>query len=437
MTEPDRVSGPAALRAIDCASETGPVTVRARASTKLSPAVVVKLPSVVIWLAVPNAADWPEPVSVVAVIRPPVPSVIAPVAVVVSAPVVTLPSRDKAPVTVSATEVVSRTGPLTVSAWASTRLKPPALVAVPSAATALPALVSVVVPADEVVSAAVVIVPPVWPIGPELVSVRELVPVMVPAVWLIPPPRLGPLVEVRLTAGAVMVPDRVNGPAALSAIDCPSVTGPVTVSAWLSARVNPVVVAKLPSVVTKPPAMFTDAAVPLSVPAVSVAPGAVVTEPGTVTARFPNVAAPAKVRLPDNRVSVVLPKLVPVPIVNPIESVTAAVPLMASTIAEMAFAGWVRESDPVVPVSIPVVMEPPVWLVRPLDVRIRDPAAPMVPAVCVRVPPLANKVTAGAVTLPATVIAELVTAWIETGLATGPVMVNGIVSFSWKAPLDV
>ncbi len=175
--------------------------------------------------------------------------VIAPVADVVSAPVVTVPASDKGPVTASATAVVSVTGPLTVSPCPSVRLKPPALLALPRAVMALPVLVSVVVPADELVSAAVAMLPPVWLIVPELVSDTDVVPVIAPAVWLMTPAMLGPLDEVRLTTGAVTVPERLNGPVVLTAIERPSVTGPVTDKPRASTRLSPAVVAKLPKVV--------------------------------------------------------------------------------------------------------------------------------------------------------------------------------------------
>ncbi len=274
--------------------------------------------------------------------------VIAPVADVVSAPVVTVPASDKGPVTVSATAVVSVTGPLTVSPCPSVRLKPPALLALPRAVMALPVLVSVVVPADELVSAAVAMVPPVWLIVPELVSDTAVVPVRIPAVWLIPPAMLGPLDEARLIVGAVTVPDRVNGPVVLTAIERPSVTGPVTVRGWLSINANPVVVVNPPSVpIWFAPFSVAVAALPVSVGTATAPAPVSLTAPPLCRfridtfARFntPTIVSGPPVGVP--RVSVVAVTGVAAPIpepptVNPAEVEPASVTVPPAAVSEPA-----------------------------------------------------------------------------------------------------
>jgi hypothetical protein len=141
-----------------------------------------------------------------------------------------VPFRASVPAVFNVTLVLSVTGPVTVSALPSARLNPPTLLNAAKVATALPALPSVVVPAEEPVRLPAAIVPPVWLIAAPDIRPTEVDPAIAPAVCVMPPATLAPFLEARVITGAVTLPPIVSAPVLLSATDWPSVTGPATVS---------------------------------------------------------------------------------------------------------------------------------------------------------------------------------------------------------------
>ncbi len=184
--------------------------------------------------------------------------------------------RPKPPVS-NATETPSVTAPVTLSAWPSFRVKPVAVANDPRSAMWLPPVndavpplplssVAVKLPVSLIAPPAVrSTVPPLRLPGMSIVepeaSVAEPEPATPPATTMPPP--------LSDTDGATTLPPAATvrpKPPVSNATEAPSVTAPVTLSAWPSFRVKPVAVANDPrSAMWLPPVNDAVPPLPLSV----------------------------------------------------------------------------------------------------------------------------------------------------------------------------
>ena len=269
---------------------TAPLTASACAlvSAKLA---AVKLPSVPIWLAplsVVAPADFP--LSVAAVMTPPVPSLIAPAEVSVVVVPFTDPLIARLPAVVFSDVLAPpSTAPLTASACALVSAKP-AAVKLPSVSIWLAPL-SVVLPVEWPVSVAAWITPEVWlmlrpaprvTVWPVTLLARtrsELAPVVVRLRSPAPPLADGALVTVRLCALLkAKSPPVVNVPSAPTRlapfsvvlpvelpVSVPAVMAPPVPSLIAPAETRVVVVPfKAPLMARSPAVVFSDVPVPPS-----------------------------------------------------------------------------------------------------------------------------------------------------------------------------
>ena len=428
-----------------------PETAPSMASGVLS--VSAKLPVVAKAFSAPSTlsgwvklAETPPPVSVPAMpsCRLPLGWVIAPVALVVSAAVVSVPASCSAPFTPRLMLAGSVTGPVTTNPVLSARVKPPLLVNAASAAMALgPPVIDVVVP-ELPVSVGVTIAPPVWLIRPVAVSVSCVAAEISPAVCVRRPGNtpISPnaLFAVNDTFGAVTVPESVSRPAAARLIEALSVTGPVTESCPRSVSVNPALVVKPASVSTMVSGPLNDAelAIPERVATSSVPLGWVIA-PETFVVSAPVSSEPWSCRSPVTlRVIAVGSLTRPVKFtVRDWPSVSVSPPLLANVprLAIMLAPGSVA-APPDDPVSVPAVIEPPVWVMAPDAVRLSAPGVLIAPPVSSRSPAVAFRVMAVPLSGPVKV-SELPVRLTVVAAETVLLTVSGMLEVRFSAPVDV
>src|SRR5579875_401734 len=276
--------------------------------------------------------------------------------VVVSATVgaVMLPDAAIGPAAPMPMPVVSVTGPVMPSPLPSARVNPPTLEKLPSVVTALVADGSEVVAPDEPDSAPALNAPPVWSIDPAATSVTPVLPTMLPPATSNRLPTAGtlstkPELAVSSTSGAVRLPATVSGPVLVSAIEVPSVTGPVTVNDSPLVSANPLLAVNDPSVPTRLPGWSSVAA-----PAEPVSTGVVI------------APAPASVMVPLTARFTVAPDSAPPMTRLPVSAKSKSPELAAKAPSvPTTLAGEASDTEVPLPVSTPARIVPPGSLIVP------------------------------------------------------------------------
>ena len=234
---------------------------------------------------------------------------------------------------------------------------------------------SAVAPPEEPPACPAAIDPPDCSTPSAAVSVSDVLAVIVPPVCVMLPTAGPGVLTTRIacsdTVGAVMAPPMLNGPLLISATALPSTTGPATVRAAPSVRLNPLVVVKPASVPTVFAWVSTAlAADPVSVAALTLplapsvmAPAAVSVTDVPVTLLF-SVRSPAGAR-------VTAPPLTAPLTTRPRPSVSDSAPALANA---PRFVTWLpaapNTADPAAPVSVAAVMTPPGCVIAPLAARL-------------------------------------------------------------------